>query len=69
VDTLLGKAGYFHLSDSEAIVVLGEVHGAIRRWRSLAMSVEVGLTPTEIEDFAPAFDHSEMDRAHALSRQ
>lgn len=69
VDTLLEKAGYFHLSASEAIAVLREVHDAVARWRSFAMSAEVGLTAGESEDFAPALEHSEMDRARVLSRQ
>jgi len=68
VDTLLEKAGHFHLSASEAIAVLGAVHGTIVRWRSLAISAEVGLTAGEVEDFAPALEHSEMDRARVLSR-
>ncbi len=68
VATLLEKAGHFHLSASEAIAVLGAVHGAIVQWRSLAMSAEVGLTAGEVEDFAPAFEHSEMDRVKALIR-
>ena len=69
VDTLLEKSGCFHLSASEARAVMREVHGAIRRWRSLAMSAEVGLTPVEVEDFAPAMEHSEMEMAYALSTQ
>ena len=69
IETLLEKAGYFYLSEEEAIVVLGRVHGVVARWRSLAMSAEVGLTAAEVKDFAPAFEHSEMDRARALSRQ
>ena len=69
VDTLLEKAGHFHLSASEAIAVLGAVHGTIVRWRSLAISAEVGLTAGEVEDFAPALEHSEMDRARVLSGQ
>jgi len=35
-------------------------------WRSLAMSAEVGLTAAEVEEFAPAFEHAEMDRVKAL---
>lgn len=30
------------------------------------MSAEVGLTASEVEDFAPAFEHSEMDQARAI---
>jgi serine/threonine-protein kinase HipA len=68
IDTLLEKADYFHLIKSEAIAILKEVHGAVAQWRSLAMSPRVGLTAAEIEEFAPAFEHSEMARVKALIR-
>jgi hypothetical protein len=29
----------------------------------------VGLTAAEVEDFAPAFEHSEMETANALLRR
>ena len=68
IETLIEKAGYFHLAEPEALAVLVDVHGAVTGWRSLAMSAEVGLTAAEIEDFAPAFEHAEMDRVKALRR-
>jgi serine/threonine-protein kinase HipA len=68
IEPLLEKADYFHLRKSEALAILAEVHGAVSRWRSLAMSAEVGLTASEVEDFAPAFEHSEMDQARAILR-
>lgn len=69
VGTLLEKAGHFYLSEREALTVLGIVHRAVARWRSLATSAEVGLTAAEVEDFAPAFEHSEMETANALLRR
>ena len=54
LDVCIGKEG------------LGEVYGIVAQWRSLAMSAEVGLTAEEVEDFAPAFEHSEMVRVKAL---
>ncbi len=68
IETLIEKSSYFHLTRPEALAVLAEVHAAVTRWRSLAMSAEVGLTATEVEDFAPAFEHPEMDKAKALIR-
>ncbi|MEI7437649.1 MAG: HipA domain-containing protein [bacterium] len=68
IETLLEKASYFHLSEPEAIAVLGEVYAVVTKWRSLAMSVEVGLTAAEVEEFAPAFEHSEMGRVKSLIR-
>jgi hypothetical protein len=45
---------------------LADVHCVVSGWRALAMSAEVGLTASEVEEFAPAFEHSEMDRAKVL---
>ena len=69
IGTLLEKADYFHLTKSESLAIVAKVHGVVSRWRSLAMSAEVGLSAAEVEDFAPAFEHSEMDKANALIRR
>ena len=66
VETLLEKAAYFHLAKAEALAVLADVHDVVTDWRSLAMSTEVGLSASEVEGFAPAFEHSEMDRAKVM---
>jgi serine/threonine-protein kinase HipA len=66
IETLIEKAGYFHLAEPEALAALADVHAAVTDWHSLAMSAEVGLTAAEIGEFAPAFEHSEMDRAKGL---
>ena len=66
IETLIEKAGYFHLAKHEALAVLAEVYVAVTGWRALAMSAEVGLSTSEVEEFAPAFEHSEMDRSKVL---
>jgi serine/threonine-protein kinase HipA len=66
IETLLEKAAYFHLAEPEALAVVAEVHRAVTGWRCLAMSAEVGLTAAEVEEFAPAFEHAEIDRSKAL---
>ena len=66
IRTLLDKADYFHLARPQALAVLAQVHGAVSEWRALATGAGVGLTATEVEDFAPAFEHLEMDAAKAL---
>lgn len=66
VEPLLEKAGYFYLTKPEALAVLAEVHHAVTGWRSLATSSKVGLSAAEVEDFAPAFEHNEMERAREL---
>ncbi len=66
IKTLLHKAGYFHLTRPQALTVLAQVHGAVSGWRALAMDQAVGLTATELEDLAPAFEHPELAAATAL---
>ncbi len=66
IKTLLHKAGYFHLTRPQALTVLAQVHGAVSGWRALAMDQAVGLTATELEDLAPAFEHPELEAATAL---
>jgi len=68
VPTLLARAAYFALDKKQALTVLGEVHAAISNWRQVALSPEVGLRASELGDFAPAFEHEQMDAAAALSR-
>lgn len=45
---------------------LGEVHAAISNWRQVALSPEIGLRAAELDDFAPAFEHEQMQLAGAL---
>ena len=66
IETLLEQAAYFHLAEPGALAILAEVHRAVTGWRTLAMSAEVGLSAAEVEQFAPAFEHSEVDRAKVL---
>ncbi len=69
VQMLLSCASYFGLDRAQALVVLGEVHAAVSMWRQVALSPEVGLRAVELEDFAPAFEHKQMDAAAALLRR
>ena len=63
---LLARAAYFALDKAQALAVLGEVHGAVRQWRQFAQAPEVGLQARELDDFAPAFEHVQMDAAAGL---
>ena len=51
---------------NQALAVLGEVHAAVSNWRQVALGPEVGLRAAELDDFAPAFEHEQMDAAAAL---
>ena len=69
VRMLLARASYFALDAPQALAVLGEVHAAVSNWRQVALSPEVGLQGAELDDFAPAFEHQQMDAAAALLRR
>ena len=66
VRTLIEAAGYFYLDRTAALAILGNVVAAVRGWRDEAMSTSVGLTATEVEDFAPAFEHAELQAAVSI---
>ncbi|MBL8468244.1 MAG: HipA domain-containing protein, partial [Methyloversatilis discipulorum] len=66
VHMLLARAPYFALNREQALSVLQEVYVAVCRWRQVALSPEVGLQANELDDFAPAFEHGEMEASAAL---
>jgi serine/threonine-protein kinase HipA len=66
IATLLETADYFYLDKSQAIAILTEVHAAIRGWRQMAVIDEVGLTARDLQDFAPAFEHEEMETVRSI---
>ena len=68
LDMLMGQAAYFKLQPNEALRVLAEVHAAVRGWRAVALGADVGLPASQLEDFAPAFEHQEMEEAKRLVR-
>jgi serine/threonine-protein kinase HipA len=69
VQMLLARASYFALDEAQALTVLGEVHAAVLSWRQVALSPEVGLRAAELDDFALAFEHEQMDATAALLGQ
>jgi serine/threonine-protein kinase HipA len=64
---LLGEADYFGLTHAEAVSIVTEVARAVRDWRRVAVSPEVGLTESELEAFRSAFEHAESAAAQALT--
>lgn len=66
VHELLAKAARFELDADEARKVLAQVVAAVGRWREVALSPDIGMVAAELEPFAPAFEHSELDAARAL---
>ena len=69
VEMLLARAAYFALDADQALTVLAEVHAAVSSWRELALSREVGLQPAELDDFAPAFEHGQMEAIATLLKR
>ena len=65
---LLSRATYFALNTDQALAILAEVHAAVSNWRQLALGTEVGLRAAELDDFAPAFEHEQMEAAAASLR-
>ncbi len=63
---LMEHADYFNLSPPEALKILEEVHAAVLDWRTVALSPDVGLLATELDEFSPAFEHVDMDAARDL---
>jgi serine/threonine-protein kinase HipA len=66
VQMLMARASYFALDDEQALAVLGEVYAAVSNWRQVARSPAVGLRAADLDDFALAFEHEQMDEAAEL---
>ena len=66
VAQLIGQATRFQLKPHEATAVLAEVVEAVKQWRDVALTADVGLPQAELANFAPAFDHAGLDEALAL---
>jgi serine/threonine-protein kinase HipA len=63
---LMERADYFSLHPAEALKTLAAVYAAVCDWRTVALSADVGLLETELDDFAPAFEHPDMKVARDL---
>ena len=55
IEQLLGQAARFELSQPQAQSILEEVASAVKRWKDVATTAEVGLQAHEVNDFKPAF--------------
>lgn len=66
VHMLLARAPYFALAKEQALAVLAEVYAAVVNWRRVALGTEVGLRANELDDFAAAFEHEQIDATATL---
>ncbi|WP_244500448.1 hypothetical protein [Methyloceanibacter methanicus] len=61
----MSVAAYFELNESEAKQIAAQVGAAVANWR--ARAAELGLSRTEINRMASAFEHDDLDEARALA--
>ena len=66
IHMLMARAAWFSLNEQQARQILGEVHQAVRQWKKVALSPEVGLRTAELGDFSAAFEHEQMEAAATL---
>ncbi len=65
VEALMSVTPYFQVSAKRAREILSTVSAAVARWRDEGSAL--GMTTTELEQFASAFEHPERDAARRLS--
>ena len=66
IEEVVRVADYFWLKPDQALHMLEQVYRAIHGWRDVALTVAIGMTPRDLSDFAPAFEHAQMERAAKL---
>jgi serine/threonine-protein kinase HipA len=69
IDDLMKQADYFHLNDVQAREILSKVVSAVGTWRTVGEQPQVGLSSSELDEFAPAFEHVQMRLSKALLGQ
>jgi serine/threonine-protein kinase HipA len=65
IDSLLSVAPYFRLKPGRAKAILGEVEAAVAHWQDEGRAL--GMTDSELDDFADAFEHEEREAARKAS--
>lgn len=60
INQLIEQAERFALSPTQAQAIIDEVGAAVRRWKEVAVSQEVGMQAQDINDFKPAFERAFM---------
>jgi len=66
---LIEASADFGLQDGEARDEVAAMAKLLSRWREVATSKDVGMKSTELEEFGPAFEHPESQRARGNSRK
>lgn len=66
IDALFSIAPYCRLDAARAHQILAEVGNTVSRWREFGL--EVGLTDAELDQFADAFEHQELEAARRIAK-
>ena len=66
VVALMDQCVYFALTSLEALKVLSDVYRAVKNWKMTALNITVGLKLDELDDFAQAFEHDQMEKVQSL---
>lgn len=64
IDALMSVIAYFRITNARAKEIVGQVEGAVARWREEGRAL--GMAENEIEQFVDAFEHHERSRARKL---
>ena len=67
IATLVARANEFGLQREQSLGILAQVCAAVKNWRSVATSPDVGLSGRELDDFAPAFEHEQLRLAMGMT--
>jgi serine/threonine-protein kinase HipA len=67
IDALMATAPYFRLSSKRAREILAEVERTVSTWR--VGGRDLGMTQSELDQYADAFEHHERVVAQTLLRQ
>ncbi len=67
LDLAMSVMGYFELDEEKARVIVAEVGKAVSSWRAVAS--RIGLTPTEINRMASAFEHEDLREAVSFMKR
>jgi len=65
---LMTHCAYLSLTPALALAALADVVKSVSDWRTVARHATVGLQSHELDDFARAFEHEQMDTARKLFR-
>ena len=60
IDGLMKHANHVHLNAAQDIQILAEVTGAVDTWRTVGTSAQIALSASELDEFAPAFQHRQV---------